>query len=348
MIQLRPSVWLVVAALFSGGSIETTAPLAPPTVLASSPSKPPTDTAVLRWPPPPERERIRYLRSLDPTSVRARPSLVNRFFRALVGPTPEPEMGRPYGVGVGPDQRVYVADTEGGVIHVYDTKKSSYQSLHLDARSLVGIAFGGQQMFVTDSAAGRVMGLDLKGHVRWTRGSESGFGRPTGLVATDDRLYVVDTTVHRIVVMSLSGAILRSFGGRGTGPGQFNFPTNIARASNGRLYVTDSMNFRVQIFDADERPVTAFGQLGDALGDFDKPKGIAVDGDGHIYVVEGLHDIVQMFDESGRLLLAFGGSGTGAGQLWLPSGIAISHDLVFVADSANRRIELFQHRQEGP
>jgi len=348
MKQVRPSVWLIVTALLSGGGIETTAPLAQSTAQTSSPSQPSTDAAVLRWPPPPERERIRYLRSLDPTSVRAKPSLVARFFRALVGVPPESKMGRPYGVGVGPDLRVYVADSEGGLIHVYDTKKSSYESLHLDARSLVGIAFSGQQMFVTDSAAGRVMGLDVKGHVRWTRGRESGFGRPTGLVATDDRLYVVDTTAHRIVVMSLSGAILRSIGGRGTGPGQFNFPTNIARASDGRLYVTDSMNFRVQIFDATERPMRAFGQLGDALGDFDKPKGIAVDSNGHIYVVEGLHDVVQIFDESGRLLLAFGGSGTSAGQFWLPSGIAISNDLVFVADSANRRIELFQYQQEGP
>ena len=64
---------------------------------------------------------------------------------------------------------------------------------------------------------------------------------------------------------------------------------------------------------------------------------------GRIYVVEGLNDVVQMFDDTGRLLLEFGGTGTSDGQLYLPTGIAIVNDLVYVADSANRRVQVFEY-----
>jgi DNA-binding beta-propeller fold protein YncE len=104
----------------------------------------------------------------------------------------------------------------------------------------------------------------------------------------------------------------------------------------------------VQVFDRKGNPLASFGRLGDAPGDFDKPKGIAVDSGGHIYVVEGLNDLVQIFDADGRLLLAFGGSGNGPGQLWLPSGIAIVNDIIYVADAANRRVQMFEYVKEAP
>ena len=107
------------------------------------------------------------------------------------------------------------------------------------------------------------------------------------------------------------------------------------------------MNFRVQVFNEDGRLLSTFGRLGDGSGDFDKPKGIAVDSAGHIYVVEGINDVVQIFDDEGKLLLAFGGSGFGEGQFWLPSGIAIANDVVYVADSANRRVQMFEYLKES-
>ncbi|MEQ1729746.1 MAG: 6-bladed beta-propeller, partial [Vicinamibacterales bacterium] len=212
--------------------------------------------------------------------------------------------------------------------------------------ALALLALVGQRLYVTDSVAGRLMCLDLKGHELWSRGPSDGFVRPTGLAASADLLYVVDTMQHRIVTVGLGGTIYDRFGTRGSGAGQFNFPTNIVRAADGRLFVTDTMNFRVQVLDRRGTPLTTFGRLGDAPGDFDKPKGIALDSDGHVYVVEGFGDVVQIFDEQGRVLLAFGGSGAGPGQLWLPSGITIANDLVYVADAANRRVQVFQYLKE--
>lgn len=299
------------------------------------------------WPAPPAQARIRYLRALSPDAVKRPPSAFSKFLRVIVGGAAREHMTQPYGVAVGPDRRVYVADSVGGVIHVYDIDKGRHDTIKVSAQSLIGIAVVGQRLFVTDSVAGRLVCLDLKGHELWSRGASDGFVRPTGLAASADLLYVVDTMQHRIVVVGLGGTIYDRIGTRGSGPGQFNFPTNIVRAADGRLFVTDTMNFRVQVLDRRGAPLTTFGRLGDAPGDFDKPKGIALDSEGHVYVVEGLNDVVQIFDEQGRLLLTFGGSGAGPGQLWLPSGITIVNDVVYVADAANRRVQMFEYVKEG-
>ncbi len=308
---------------------------------ASAWPQPPAET--LSWPPAPAAARVRFLRALDPMAVRGKPSFFSKMLTVLIGDRETPSMRQPYGIAVGPDRKIYVADTFGRAIHVYDLKKPGYSSIRVDGDSLIGVAVVGVGLYVTDSASGRVIALDTKGRPRWTLGPSDGFERPTGLVASADRLFVVDTKRARVVIVDLHGTILGSFGEAGSEPGQFNYPTNIARSSDGRLYVTDTMNFRVQIFDAEGRHLSEFGHLGDGSGDFDKPKGIAVDSGGHIYVVEGLNDVVQVFDDTGRLLLVFGKSGTRAGELYLPSGIAITSDVIYVADSANRRVAIFEY-----
>ena len=310
---------------------------------AAAEGVPPARSNRLVWPAPPAVARIRFVRTIDPESVKGQPSLMKRVWRALVGSPDADRMNQPYGIAVGSDKKVYVADTFGGVIHAYDLAKPAYSAINVKGLSLVGIAAGAGRLFVTDSVAGAVMGLDLKGRILWSLGRRFGLGRPTGIAWGGDRLYVVDTRRHCVFMMSPAGAYLGAFGMQGSGPGQFNFPTNITRGADGRLYVTDTLNFRVQVFDEEGRFISTFGKLGDGAGDFDKPKGVATDSAGHVYVVEGMNDVVQIFDPSGRLLLAFGESGTGDGEFWLPTGITIADDLVYVSDSANRRVQVFEY-----
>jgi DNA-binding beta-propeller fold protein YncE len=261
----------------------------------------------------------------------------------LFGGREDPRMLQPYGIAVGPDGRVYVADTVGRAIHVYNLDTPGYSTIEVDGDSLIGVALVGGRIFVTDSASGRLICLDARGRTVWTRGPRDGFMRPTGIVAAQDRLYVVDTLQHRVIIVGLAGNIVGGFGSHGVADGQFNLPTNIARGADGRLYVADTMNFRVQVFDRDGQFLRTFGQLGDGSGDLNRAKGVGVDSEGHIYVVDGLHDVVQVFDNEGHLLLGFGESGSGDGQFWLPTGLTIANDVVYVADSANHRIEVFRY-----
>jgi len=297
----------------------------------------------LVWPPPPDVARVRFVRAVDPVSARGRRSLLSKVARAIIGRTDDPAMQQPYGIAIGPDRRVYVADTTGRALHVYSLDKPGYSTINVDGDSLIGVALAARRIFVTDSASGRVICLDERGRTVWTRGSREGFLRPTGIAAAPDKIYVVDTLQHRVVIISPAGEIVGAFGSHGTAGGQFNFPTNIARGADGRLYVADTMNFRVQIFDAEGRFLSTFGHLGDGSGDFTRAKGIGVDSENHVYVVDGLNDVVQVFDDEGQLLLGFGESGSGDGQFWLPTGLAIANDVVYVADSANKRFEVFEY-----
>jgi DNA-binding beta-propeller fold protein YncE len=297
------------------------------------------------WPEPPAQGRVRFVTSLAPQASVKR-SFFRKIWRAVSGGGDVPVMTQPYGIAMGPLGRLYVADTAGHALHVYNVREGGYSKINVESESLIGVAALGGRIFVTDSVAGRVICLTAAGRTQWAAGPEAGLQRPTGIVAADDRLHVVDTLAHRIVTLSPEGRVLGSFGSRGAEPGQFNYPTNIARDQQGQLYVADSMNFRIQIFTPQGRYLSSFGRLGDGSGDFNRPKGVAVDGDGHIYVVEGLHDVVQIFDRDGRFLLSFAEPGHGDGELWLATGIAIVDDRIYVADSSNRRVQVFEYLKE--
>ena len=99
---------------------------------------------------------------------------------------------------------MYVADSVGGVVHVYNVERSDYDRITVDASSLIGIAVVGERIYLTDSVGGTVLCVDRKGHVQWTRGARDGFVRPTGIAASADLLYVVDTMQHRVVMLGMN------------------------------------------------------------------------------------------------------------------------------------------------
>jgi sugar lactone lactonase YvrE len=83
---------------------------------------------------------------------------------------------------------------------------------------------------------------------------------------------------------------------------------------------------------------------GDHAGDFARPKGIATDSQGHIYVVDALFHAIQIFNTGGELLLTIGGLGQEQGQFWIPNGVFITKsDLILVADTYNKRIQVFRY-----
>ena len=297
------------------------------------------------WPDAPAPARIRFVRFLAPADS-SRRGFFSKLWDVVSGGREQPVMAQPYGMDVGPRGRLYVADAGGRAVHVYELRSGRYSKIAVDGEALIDVAVIADRLFVTDSVGGRVLCVDTRGRSVWTAGREAGFERPTGIVAAGDRLHVVDTLRNRIVTLSVDGKVLGAFGSRGAEPGQLNFPTNIARDSQGLLYVSDSMNFRVQIFSPDGRYRSSFGRLGDGSGDFNRPKGIAVDNEGHVYVVEGFHDVVQIFDPDGQFLLAFGEPGHREGEFWLATGIHINEDRIFVADSANGRVQEFEYLKE--
>lgn len=306
------------------------------------------------WPNPPEPPRIRYVGTLASSAdLHAEKTSIEVVGDVLRGPLPNVPFTGPQSIAPGPGSLVAIADGAGAAVHILDLDKRSHTLVAGWGTERFKVPFGvtwvGDRLFATDAQRHEVVELGVDGQFRRAFGTEE-LVRPVGIAFEPSRqaLYVVDGGSHSIRVFDLNGRLLRSFGSRGAGTNEFNFPSHIA-VKDQSLAVTDSGNFRVLLLDLDGNHRLTIGKKGDAAGDFALPKGVAFDCDGHIYVVDSQFENVQIFDRDGRLLLAFGEEGNRAGQFSLPAGIGVGADnRVWVADSGNHRLQVFDYLRATP
>ncbi len=307
------------------------------------------------WPSPPEKPRISYLWSLY--SFAPKGDSIESYLDQMGGTADAgelPYMLKPYGIVAGPKDMLYIVDQ--GVPRVSIINLKTQEILHLGYEGIgrlqmpIAVAADSRgRIYVTDSEAATVNIFEQSGKFSGYLGEKGFFKRPTGIVVENNtqQIYVLDTAEHKVHVFDALGTYRFSFGKRGSGDGEFNYPTHIAAGNDGRIYVTDAMNFRVQIFGRDGSFMTVFGKQGDTYYDIDKPKGIAVDTLGHIYLVDTMQDMIKIFDDQGRLLLFFGGQGKGPGSFSMPTGISIDdHNTIYIADTYNHRIQAFKLIEE--
>jgi len=300
------------------------------------------------WPREPETPRVQLVGAIsNSTDLKSGRSRAEAWGAAIRGPRPPIRFSGPHAVAYHPADLLAVADSSGGAVHIIDLRERthvvSYGSEQQRFAAPVGVAWANDQLFVSDAQLHQIIQLDRTGRVV-RRFGETELIRPVGIAYVPQRreFYVVDGGAHLIAVFDSSGRSVRTIGGRGTQPGEFNFPTHIAFDGTARLAVADTGNFRVQVLDLEGNCRRVLGRKGDAAGDFALPKGVAFDGDGHLYVWDSQFENVQIFDRTGRLLLAFGREGRNPGEFWLPSGIAIDHqNRIWIADGGNRRIQVF-------
>ncbi|MHC4441714.1 MAG: 6-bladed beta-propeller [Planctomycetota bacterium] len=308
-----------------------------------SPPEPP-----IVWPKSPDAPRIRYLGELTGSQdVRARKSMSQFWNELFHGPTPPKRLTSPYAVAVNAHgNRVAIADTNGACVHVFDLEKQTYDQKVNCGQPFecpVAVAWANDSLWVADSRLHALAIFDRDGKTR-TIGSEM-LKRPAGLAycPANDLCYVTDAGAHAVLAFDKNGRLLRQFGSRGVGLGQFNGPSHVACDADNCLLVVDSLNFRVQKFGLDGTSHGIFGQKGDAAGDFALPKGVAVAPDGNIWVVDAHFENIQGFTPEGKLLMAFGTEGQKPGEFWLPAGICIdTYRRMWVADCYNRRVQVFE------
>ena len=301
----------------------------------------------LVWPSPPSPAAVRFVATLPRADGEANHGSFIRKLGRIISAGSKEEMLRPLGVAASRGL-LFLTDPGGHALLIYDSGRNSLQKITRAGRDTletpVGVVAENDRIFLSDSSLKKVLVYDRRGHFVKTFAGEP-LERPTGLAFDEKsgKLYVADTSAHQVRVYRGDGSLERSFGQRGSGKGEFNFPTHLWLGRDGSLFVVDSLNYRIQVFGPDGGFAGAFGKQGDSSGEFASPKGIATDSHGHVYVVDALFDTVQIFDRSGQLLLTFGERGAGPGQFWLPAGIFIDDkDRIYVADSYNQRIQVFE------
>jgi streptogramin lyase len=110
------------------------------------------------------------------------------------------------------------------------------------------------------------------------------FNQPSDVVvAPNGDIFVADghggNSNARIVKFSRDGKFIKSWGKKGSGPGEFDTPHALAMDSQGRIFVGDRANNRIQIFDQEGKFLAEWKQFG-------RPSGIFIDKRDVIYVAD--------------------------------------------------------------
>jgi sugar lactone lactonase YvrE len=135
-------------------------------------------------------------------------------------------------------------------------------------------------------------------------------------VAPDGTVFVAHWNSNKVAAYSPDGKLLREWGTKGTGDGEFQLPGSIALGPDGLLYVPDQGNSRVQKFTVEGKFVGKWGELGkepgqfgggqSAGGRFAGPQFVAFDAAGNVYTTDAALDRVQKFTPEGKLLAHWG------------------------------------------
>ena len=96
--------------------------------------------------------------------------------------------------------------------------------------------------------------------------------------------FMVDSTVKQdsgqdgdcILILSLKGEKISSFGPKGECDGEFNMPRGVAVDDEDNIYVVDKVNSRIQKFSPSGKHLASVGKKGDGELEFDWPKSISI------------------------------------------------------------------------
>lgn len=137
-------------------------------------------------------------------------------------------------------------------------------------------------------------------------------------------------------------AMLLQWGGFGSEPGEFKYPTMMVTDDSDHIFVVDQHNHRIQKFDADGNFILMWGRQGEGEGEFNYPFGISLDTENNIYVTDMNNHRVQKFSSQGDFMNQTGSYGSEQGEFKYPYGIAADkNNRLYVIDAFNYRIEVF-------
>jgi DNA-binding beta-propeller fold protein YncE len=217
----------------------------------------------------------------------------------------------PAGVAVDAEDNIYIADSERGMVLVYNQYGQFVRYIGL---------FHGENMYE----------------------------RPTGIAIDRKarRLYLADTPRNLVFILDLDGKVLKRLGKdrHGNGRGEFASPTQIIVSDHG-VVVLDAERSRIQILDFDGNSIGRY-RIPTAV---DRDNGLAVDNDGNIYISYAASSAISIYKRDGTSIGSFGRSGSRIGEFRAPRGLWVdASNRVYVAGAGNARVQVFQMSTGAP
>ena len=209
-------------------------------------------------------------------------------------------------------------------------------------------------LWATDVGAHTVMKFNMKGELLLTVGvkgqagawdeaaGERKLNQPNDIaIAANGDFFVVQGHTPglakgdaRVLKFDRTGRFIKSWGGKGKGPGQFDVAHGIAIDAKGLLWVMDRENQRIQVFDAEGTFVREMKYAG-------LPCSVDI-GREFVYMVNGFAGQLLRMDLNGKVLAATGKPGTALGEFGEAHFLAVSpKNELYVADSVNGALVKF-------
>ena len=126
-----------------------------------------------------------------------------------------------------------------------------------------------------------------------------------------------------VSVLGLNGTRIRSFGSRGSGPGQCLVPCGVAVDDEGNILVADSSNHRIQKFTNDSLFLASVGTKGTGPLQFDCPMDVAFNTrNKKVHVLDSRNHCIQVLNSDLSFSNIIGGKdGTKNGEFAFPWGV---------------------------
>lgn len=206
-------------------------------------------------------------------------------------------------------------------------------------------------VWMTDVATHVVYKLDLQGRLQMVLGVK---GRPgewhdfghlrlfnepnEAMVAPNGDIFVLQghgKGPSCVIKFDKHGNFIKTWGKKGSRPGDFDLPHSIVIDAKGLLHIADRNNARIQVFDQDGNYIRESKHPGTPCGLFLTP-------DQRIFLAHGHTGLIKELDLDGNVLGETGGQGKTMGHYGEAHYLAVSsRGEIFVTDTLNWRVQKY-------
>lgn len=239
---------------------------------------------------------------------------------------------------------LYIADASRDLIYRYNRDSESIYPLYNVTDHLAGPPGGifvnhDLSFYVADPSGHRVLHFDQDGNLMRRFQDHKNLSKPLAMCHSTlfNRFFIADSLYDHIIEFNSMGLALAAFGSRGSRSDQFMNIIDMSCGIDGidSIFLIDQLSDQIKVYGYDGKFVRAIRR-----SEVKHPSSIAVDYGERIYISDDFDDTIKIYNRNG-LIDVFGGTGSENGRFRLIRDMWSDGLLLYVADSANARIQVF-------